>query len=641
MAEIGRLTAEAQLSLVKYCTVILNLHQKQQSLRDKMEFIDIAYARYKASQTDNNDGVDESPAGQVDCGINLDEITVPIVVSQVDSYVSYLNDIYLSGYPIFPVISTPNTILEGEQLQAIIDDHATRGRYQRQLALSFKDAVKYNFSAIEVDWCALDLYNFTSNYLEPTNNKVEQTQYYINKLKSLDSYNTIMDGRVNPVDMPYCGEFAGYIEIMSRVELKRKLAYYESSGNGYHTSQAMTSQLASVNSPAAEVLGYYTEKPQISKLINTRALKNGQMLDWMAYLTEEKRRSGIDRMQRMSDIYEHVNFYASIIPEEHKIFTVPKKGTPQIWKLCFVNHEKLVYAKRIFTIYDMLPIFFSQPLEDGFSYQTMTTAENAIPFQDANSKLFSIRLNAARRAVVDRAIYDSTALNPNDVNSPYPAAKIPFKANALLGGKKIEDIYKSVPFDSKGTETVVQDMRMMSDMADDLNGVNKPQRGQFQKGNKSRKEWDDTMAGSYGRMRNCALMLEYQQILPIKEQIKLNIYQYGVSGNYQNMSTGEVYEIDAKKLETMRKIVNNFKLADGLLPADKIASTEILTGGIQLLSSSQVLQQTMGQMLPKMFLYLLSVGGVRGLEQFMPQVQAQQTGQAQQTQQTVQAGQTT
>jgi len=625
--EVGRLTADSQLSLVKYCCVVLDIHQKQQELRDKMEYIDIAYARYKASQATGSDGVDDSPAGQVACGINIDEITVPIVVSQVDSYVSYLNDIYLSGYPIFPVVSTPDTILQGDQLQAVIDDHAVRGRYQRQLALSFKDAVKYNLSAVEVDWCALDIYNFTSNYMEPTKNKVETTQYYINKLKSMDTYNTIMDGRVNPVDIPYSGEYAGYIELISRIELKRKLAYYEASGNGYHTSQAMGSALSATSSPTTDIFGYYTEKPQISKLINNKALKNGQMMDWVAYLTDQKKRQGVDRFSRMSDLYEHTTLYARIVPEEHKIMNVPKKGTPQVWKLCFVNHEKLVYAKRIFTIYDTIPMFFSQPLEDGFAYQTSTTAENAIPFQDANSKLFSIRLNAARRAVVDRAIYDSTALNPNDVNSPYPAAKIPFKANALLGGKKLEDIYKSIPFDHKGTETVVQDMTMMSSMADDLNGVNRAQRGQFQKGNKSRKEWDDTMAGSYGRMRNCALMIEYQQMLPIKEQVKLNIYQHGVSGNYQNMNTGQVYEIDAKKLEEMRKNVNNFKLADGLLPADKIASTEMLTGGIQLLSSSQVLQQTMGAMLPKMFLYLLSVGGVRGLDQFLPQTPAAAPGQ--------------
>jgi len=78
--EVGRLTADSQLSLVKYCCVVLDIHQKQQELRDKMEYIDIAYARYKASQATGSDGVDDSPAGQVACGINIDEITVPIVV---------------------------------------------------------------------------------------------------------------------------------------------------------------------------------------------------------------------------------------------------------------------------------------------------------------------------------------------------------------------------------------------------------------------------------------------------------------------------------------------------------------------------------------------------------------------------------
>lgn len=620
MPEIGRLSADAQASLVKYVNIILDIHAKQSPLRDKMEVIDVAYARYIAeNQETGSNGVDETPAGQQACGVNINDITVPIVVSQIDSYVSYLNDVYLSGYPLFPVVSTPDKIIQADRLQAVIDDHAIRGRYQRQLGLSFKDAVKYNLSAIEIDWCPLDVYNLNMNYLEPTKNKIESSAYFINKLKSVDMYNCIMDGRVLPVDLPYCGEYAGYIEIIPRIELKRRLAYHESSGNGYHTAQAMVSNLAKVGTPQAALFGYYTEKPQISELIKNDALKQGQMADWMAYLTDARRsRTGIGQLEQMSDIYEYTTLYARIIPEEHKITNVPKKNTPQVWKLCFVNHEKLVYAKRIFTIYDTLPMFFAQPLEDGFNFQTKTTAENAIPFQEAASSLFSVRLNAARRAVVDRAIYDSVALNPNDVNSPYPAAKIPFKANALLGGKKIDDIYKSIPFDPSGTETVVQDMQIVSNMADDMNGVNKPQRGQFQKGNKSRKEWEDTMAGSYGRMRNCALMLEYQQILPIKEQIKLNIFQHGVKGQYQNMQTGTVYDIDAKVLEEMRREVMNYALADGLLPADKIASTDIIREGMQMLSTSQPLQMQLGPMLAPMFLHFMSIGGVRGLEKYMP-----------------------
>lgn len=614
--QIGRLSQDSQESLLAYCRTVLDIHLRQSESRNKMEKIDIAYARYRIALEDQSgDGIDQT--ADIPCGINADEIIVPIVVSQVDSYVSYLNDTFITGYPIFPVVPTPQTIAEGEKLQAIIDDHATRGRYQRQLAKDFKDGVKYNLGAIEVDWCALDLYNIASSITEPTRNKIEPTSYFINKLKSIDKYNLILDGRVDPVDVPMHGEYAGYIEIISRVELKRRLMYAASSGYGYHTSQALSTKLGSPNSGPNAVYGYFTEKPQISEIVNAKGMRNAQMVDWGAYLTDAQKSRGM-RVASMSDIYEYTTLYARIIPDEHAISGATRRGSPQVWKLCFVNHEKLVYAQRIFTIYDTIPIYITQPHEDGFAYQTKSTAENAIPFQEVDTKLLSIRINAARRAIMDRAIYDQTVISPNDVNSPFATAKIPMKANALLGQKTIDQIYKSIPFDSRGTETVIQDMALISNMADELNGVNKPQRGQFQKGNKSRKEWDDTMAGSYGRMRNCALMIEYQQLLSIKEQIKLNIFHKAPTGQYQNQVSGETYDVTAADIESLRKTVNNFKLADGLIPADKIASTEMLVQGIQMLSTSLPLQQQLGGMLVPMYLYMLSVGGIQNLTQFMP-----------------------
>jgi len=91
-----RLSAEAQASLLAYCKIVLDLHQRTNELRNKMEFIDIAYARYKYTQ--NNTGNGEDPiAGDVPCGVDVDDITVPVVVSQVDSYVGYFADIFLSA----------------------------------------------------------------------------------------------------------------------------------------------------------------------------------------------------------------------------------------------------------------------------------------------------------------------------------------------------------------------------------------------------------------------------------------------------------------------------------------------------------------------------------------------------------------
>jgi len=143
-----RISAESQQALKKLANLILQNHAQQTDFVNKLTQIDIAYARYKQKQQNMSNGEDID-SNATECGLNLDDITVPVVVSQVDAYVGYLADIYLSGYPIFPVVSPPAFRQEAEALQSIIDDHAVRGRYVRQLLMNFYDAVKYNLTVAE------------------------------------------------------------------------------------------------------------------------------------------------------------------------------------------------------------------------------------------------------------------------------------------------------------------------------------------------------------------------------------------------------------------------------------------------------------------------------------------------------------
>lgn len=621
-----RLSKDTQDSLVQYAKIVLDLHQRMSEYKDKMEQIDISYARYKADSA-RNPGDDTTSYANQPCGVNINDITVPIVVSQVDAYVGYFTDVFLSGFPIFPVVTTYDNREAGEKLESIIDDHSIRGRYPRHLMRSFRDNAKYNISCIEVDWCPLDIYNVTDALTQlqgkGNQNRLERSAFYHNAIHAMDMYNTIWDYRVHPVDVPYIGEYAGYLDIVSRVQLKRDLAYYASSGDGYHTSQALaTGTFGKIGTSDATGFGYYRERPQISDVVSNNNIWRNGMVDWMAYLSNKKENS---RISRMSDVYERFTLYARIIPAEHSM-NVPQDGTPQVWKLVFVNHEKLVYAKRIYSLYDMIPMFFSQAFEDGFGMQTKSLAENSMPFQKAASDLFSIRLNAARRALVDRAIYDPTMLNSSDVNAPYPAPKIPLRDGTTLSGKKLSDAYIPIPFDSRGTETVVQDMGQIIGMADLMNGTNPAVQGQHIKGNKTRKQWDDTQEGAKNKMRLPALAIEYQQMVPIKEQLKLNIYQYGIEGTFQDMTNGSTYQIDRAVLEDIRQKVGMFKLADGYHPAEKLASTDVLMEGMGMLSQSPILQQQLGIMLPNMFVHFMSLGGVKGLEQYIPKQMRQGAG---------------
>ena len=620
-----RLNATAQKSVVDYGRQILEYHNRNSEIRNKFEFIDIAYARYKVAESQGLNGEDVLRSELNACGISIDEITIPIVISHIDSYVGYLADVYLSGYPIFPVVSDPDNMEEAEAFQSILDVHALQGRYSRQLGMAFTDASKYNFCAAEVDWAPLSDYELVSALAQVKDNKpqFQPSKSHFNKIKRLDPYNTIIDLSVLPVDVPMHGEFGGYIEMLSHVELRRKLAYYESTTNGYNTSQAQFSSLDTVGTVGSQ---YYKEKPRISNYITDRQYRNGIVFDWIGYLTGTRHSSG----KQFHNCYEHLVLYARIIPSMLGIENVPAKNSPQVWKFCYVNHEKLVYAARMYNTHDSLPIYIGQPYEDGFGFQTPSVAENAIPFQSAASKLFSIRLNAARRAVMDRALYDPQMINASHMNSPVPAAKIPIRDNSRINGKTLEEAYKQIPFDSKGTETVISDMASVISIADRTNGINQPFQGQFQKGNKSRKEWTDTMEGATNRPRLRALSLEYQFILPIKEQIKFNVFQYGVTGNYQSPQTGTSYEITPELMERMKKKISQFKLADGFHPSDKIASVEVLQLGMQTISNSPVIQQQWGPALPRMFAHLMSLGGVTGLEQYLPKQnpQAAPTGPA-------------
>lgn len=626
MAEdsVLRLSAEAQAQLVGYCRTILENHHAENDIQNKFEFIDIAYARYKQYEQSGSGVPGEDVSRELEeCGINLDEITVPVAVSHVDSYVGYFSDVYLSGYPIFPVVSSPETRREAEALQSIIDTHATQGRYARQLLMSFYDDAKYNFSALEVDWCPLDDYAALSDYEEiKTKRKVAPKSIHYNKVKRIDPYNFIFDRNVLPGDLPYCGEFSGYIELISLVELKKRLAYYATTGNGYNTSQAI---FTTANAPVSQVdhYGYYKEAPTISNFLTQRPYRRGLVFDWDTYLTGKRSSSG----RRLSNVYECTTLYCRIIPDMFKMGGVPAKGTPQVWKLVFINHEKLVYAARQYNIYDTLPTYIGQPFEDGLGMQSQSVAEGSIPFQSASSKLFAIRMNSARRAVMDRAIYDPKMINPSFIDTKFPAAKIPIRDGSRLSGLGLNDAYYQIPFDSRGTETVIADMAAMLGMADRMNGINQPLQGQFQKGNKSRKEWEDTMAGATNRPRLRTLSLEFQQLLPVKEQIKFNLYQFGVAGNFQNTQSGNYYNVDARLLAQIKDKIGNFQLADGFHPAEKLAATEVLAQGMQMVSSSPILQQALGAMLPQMWTHLMSLGGVKGLDQYLPQnIQQPQQG---------------
>lgn len=613
--QLLKLSIGAQRRVITLAKSILEKNRDFEGLRNKMDAVDIAYARYK------NSGENDKEAGKVGCDIFAqDDIAPPIVVSQVDSYVAYLAEVFLTGQPLFPVVSAPGKRLYAEQLEALIDDHSNIGGYARQLLMFLRDGAKYNFSALEAEWDSIDQFTVLSDVLSESGQKLSRKPKKFTRVTRLNPRNVVWDWSVAPGDVAEHGDYAGHIRAISRTKLKRRLNKWTKEGKVYNADKAMMSAATNVQPGSPNIKA----DPEISdySVNNTSGRVRSAAPNWDAWFDPGKNssRRGPPVLDAM---YEEFTLYARIMPAEFEM-KAPQPNTPQIWKFVIVNNDHLVYAERIISAYDYLPILFGQPLEDGLGYQTQSIAESEIPFQEAARTLFNIRFAAARRAVSDRALYQADMISPADINSKAPAPKIPVNISAL-SNKSLSDAYHPIPFDMRGLETVLQDASLIVQFSKELHGVNSPRQGQFQKGNKSVQEWNDTMGGSDGRMRLPALVLEYQVFSPLKSIIALNILQYGEDGQVVSHISGNNLDI---KISELRRAQLSFKMADGYTPKSKLASTEIIAAGMNMIMNSPLLQQQFGTMLPSMFLHFMSLSGVKGMEQYDPNYRepALQTG---------------
>jgi hypothetical protein len=388
------------------------------------------------------------------------------------------------------------------------------------------------------------------------------------------------------------------------MRLKRFLQKISDEGKGFNIKEALESEPYSSHCSSMR----YQLHPQVSSYVSTR--RPSDDFSWVTYLTGKSE----EKVLR-SNSYELTTMYCRITPADFGLSS-PAPNTVQIWKFQIVNSKILVQAERIISAYDYLPILFGQPLEDGLGYQTQSIAESQIPIQQAADTCFNISFNGARRAVQDRALVDPDMVSLSAVNAPVPAAKIPVKTNSLDPNKSIRDAYIPIPFDPRGTEGALDSGMRMVAFGKELSGLNAPMRGQFQKGNKSVQEWNDTMGGADARLRLPALTLEEQFFRPLKEILKLNIYQYGSDVELASQKTGKLVSVN---IQEIRNQVLAFQIADGYSPKSKLAGTDAIAGAMQILSQSPILQQAYGAMLPQMFTHLMKLQGIKGLEEYTPQ----------------------
>lgn len=569
-----RLKQESHTKLMELVLAIQKRHSENTEFRDKLEAIDTDYATQKHTVQDPND-----------CNVTIDGIKVPMVGSEVDTVVAQLAELFVARSPLFPVLATKDNWNEALNLQAIIDRDARYQGWGRQLLLFLHRAVRYNVAALAAEQTLVRTPEITNNkdISNPTP-EVKFSSHTFTTLKAPCMYNTIFDPRVDPADISTRGEYVGYNELITRAELKTLGNLLSGKDLAYNLSKAYRSQLPDIDT-------YYFYPPEVSDYIISREADNPSKTNWLAWLSIVDPEH--NKTQLKQDMYFKTVLYIRLIPSE---MGLGSSNSPEIWKLTIINNQFVISFQSITTPFDTLPVLFADLREDGLGWQTKSVAEQVQPYENIATELLNVRLNGSRRAISDRAIYDSDYLSPDQVNSIVPAAKIPLKKNLRnLGADlvRMQEVYYPIPFEGQGVINAGTDLQTIMQIKDQVNGQNFLTRGQRQQGNRSALEANQIVDAGESKTIPYAVRLENQVFIPLKLLIKTYVL---LTPDTSNLATriSDPYSESERDVDyaDMRKRLLDYRLTDGLYTKTTIQDPDVMSVAMQVVSQNPLLAQT-------------------------------------------------
>lgn len=595
---------DAQDSLVRYTNECFRVMSRSYNFRQRMQVIDRTYQREldytQAQQRARVYNEQGDPS-------KMQNVTVPVVMPQVESSLAELSDMFLTSYPMFPMFSKPQMQDAALQMETTIGEQGVQFGWASELLQCLRDALKYNLGVAEVVWENKKVWSVANDAL--TNIKhgtPTETIYAGNAIRRIDPYNAILDTRVDPFKLADEGEYAGYTKIVGRVRLKQLVSEMDptktmnvrlafESGVGTYTTNSSSS-------------GYFVPQVNPLAMIDPSTVSGiGNSINWMAW-------AGLEDTKQIAysgDVYEITYLYARIIPSEHKL-QVANRNSIQIWKFVIVNRKVCIFAELQSNAHNLLPIIVAQATEEGLGYQNKSFADNAAPFQALATALYGSGIESQRKKVYDRILYDPSKVNKADIENTSPVARIAIKQEAY--GKPLSEAIYPIPYRDDQAHMIFGVADSILQMADIANGQNRVDRGQFQKGNKTREEFTKVMDGSEARPRMMALVLENRFFTPIKTILKLNTLQYQPPVDLFNRNTKTTVAIDPTLL---RKTAMEFRMADGLMPTDSYINMQLFQNILQIVQTFPMILQQWDIM--GMIFYWLKLEGATWVNDFQIQ----------------------
>lgn len=596
---------DAQASFVRYYIECSRVMARSYNMRERMQVIDRTYQRemdYTQAQQRArryNEGGDAS---------KMQNIVVPVVMPQVESLLSELSEIFLTSYPLFPVFSKPDMQDAALMMETAIGEQGIQFGWAAELLQAMRDSLKYNLCVVECVWENKKVWSVQDDALSKNGQSVV-ADFAGNALRRLDPYNVILDTRVEPFKVAVDGEYAGYVQIMSRIKLKMFIAELDPTRT-MNVKAAFESGIANYTTSTSGE-GFFIPQINPFAMIDPGTMQGiGNSINWHSWAGLEQTRN----INYSTDVYEVAILYARVIPTEHRIHKVSNRNAPQIWKMIIINRKICIFAEPQTNAHNLLPIIVSQATEEGISWQSKSFADNAAPMQALATSLYMSGIESQRKKVYDRMLYDPSRVNKADIENTSPVARIAVKQEAY--GKPLSEAVYAFPYRDDQAHQIFLVADQVVAMADIVNGQNRVQRGQFQKGNKTRGEFTEVMDKSSARPRMTALVLENRLYTPIKHILKLNTLQFQQTKTLFNRNTKEEVAIDPTQL---RAAAIEFRMADGLMPTDAFINMELFKSILNIVSTFPMILQQWD--IIGMIMYWMKLEGATWIQDF--QVTAQ------------------
>lgn len=535
----------------------------------------------------------------------VSDISVPIIMPQIESAVAYQTGVYLSSYPIFGVVSDPKRANQALQLETVIGTHSTQYGWSREMIKVFRNGFKYNFGPAFWHWKKRPVGKITTSTQGATAGlaRLQQEMVGGNCVKAIDPYNCFMDMRVEPAKHHEEGDAFGWNELYSRMHLKRLIESLDPDRTT-NVRDAFESGYQGQLGSGFTALDY--NLPQINANLNVNALR-AQGVNWLQWAGLDNALDSDKTRINYKDFYLVTRFVCRALPSDFG----REGNTPTIYYGIIVNWKWVIYVEEIISSHGYLPVLIMQPNEDGLGYQTQSMLDTSLPFQDMASALWNINLESKRRQVFDRLIYNERFINKADIDPATSVARIPLRNASQFKGEDIGKAIYQIPYREDNAASNLQMSEMISQMADVAAGQNKVDRGQFQKGNKTKTEFETTMVNSNARQQLTSIGIEHQFMTPAKEIVKENILLNQKQETLYNQNARQEVAVDPVQL---RETLLGFKLTDGLLPAEKLLNMELMTVFLQTAQAMPVVMSEYDIM--GMFLYWCKMKGAYWLEDF-------------------------